>query len=50
MRSDIFAALLGSAIVCVAPAAAASPTIFTYQGRQLIKKVSLLAHFGIKRL
>ena len=32
MRSDIFAALLGSAIVCVAPAAAASPTTFTYQG------------------
>ena len=32
MRSDLFAAFLGSAIVCVAPAAAASPTTFTYQG------------------
>ena len=32
MRLDIFATLLGTAIVCVAPAAAASPTTFTYQG------------------
>jgi len=33
MRSDFFAALLGAAIVCTAPAVAASPTTFTYQGQ-----------------
>ncbi len=32
MRSDFFAALLGTAIVCTAPAVA-SPTTFTYQGQ-----------------
>ena len=32
MRSDLLAAFLGTAIVCTAPAVAASPTTFTYQG------------------
>ena len=32
MRSDLLAAFLGTAIVCIAPAVAASPTTFTYQG------------------
>jgi len=33
MRIDLLAALLGSAIVCTAPAIASSPTSFTYQGQ-----------------
>lgn len=32
MRSDLLGAFLGTAIVCTAPAVAASPTTFTYQG------------------